>query len=134
MGILVQSVSRFPFSLYAFIMVALIMVYYRIAWMFKLFFGVFVSARYDVLFWRSLVYFKSLSRYIFKMRQLLRFHFASFFECGQYSKRKYLVQEEKFISFNPFFSGNTLKGYRETVQTQIRRHIMWNLIRVFSNC
>ena len=32
---------------------------------------------------------------------------------------------------NPFLPGNLLKDQRQTVQTQIRCHIMWHLIRVY---
>ena len=38
------------------------------------------------------------------------------------------------ISLHPFLPGNPLKGHRQTVQTQIRRHIMWRLIRTYYVC
>ena len=37
-------------------------------------------------------------------------------------------------TLKPFLSGNPIKGHRQTVQTQIRRHIMWRLMRAYTVC
>ena len=38
------------------------------------------------------------------------------------------------IFVNPILPENLYKGHRRTVQTQIRCHIMWHLIRVYIVC
>ena len=59
---------------------------------------------------------------------------AVFFQDFTALSKLGLILRDHVLSFDPFLPGNPAKGYKEIVQTQIRRHILWRLIRVYSVC
>ena len=62
---------------------------------------------------------------VFKLHSFAENHFTA---CRNFNNPIYL-------RFNSYLPGNPYKGHRQTVQTQIRRHILWRLIRtiLFAN-
>ena len=59
--------------------------------------------------------------------------FSPTMNVGRWCKSKGEELKSQHL-FNPFLPGNPLGSHTQTVQTLIRRHIMWHLFRVYIVC